>query len=138
MAMQYSVAVRNAKLDVVETVIGVSPVIRFFSGVQPANCAAANSGNELANGVLPADWLAAAAGGTKAKSGIWTITGLAAAGLGADIGHYRIYAADGITCHEQGSVSDVGLGGDMTLDNSNVAQNQVVNVSSYTKTAGNA
>lgn len=138
MSVQQSVTVRNAKLDAVETAVGVTPVLRFFSGAQPANCAAANSGTELANGSLPSDWMAAASGGTKAKSGTWTITGIAGASTGTDIGHYRIYAVDGTTCHEQGSVTDTGGGGDMTLDNSNIANNQIVTVTSYTKTAGNA
>lgn len=138
MSVQQSVAVRNAKLDAVETVIGTTPVIRYFTGAPPANCAAANSGTEIATGNLPSDWMNAASGGTKTKAGTWTVTGLAAAGTGTDIGHYRIYAADGTTCHEQGTVTDSGGGGDMTLDNSNIAEAQVVTVTSYTKTAGNA
>src|SRR5438128_2500692 len=128
MSVQQSVTVRNAKLDAVEVAIGLTPVLRFFSGAQPANCAASNSGTELANGTLPSDWMAAAGSGTKAKLGTWTITGLAAASTGADIGHYRIYASDGTTCHEQGSVTDTGGGGDMTLDNSNIAVGQIVTV----------
>jgi hypothetical protein len=46
---------------------------------------------------LPSDWMAAAAGGVKAKLGSWTGTG-AALGTAA---HYRI--KQGATCHEQGS-----------------------------------
>ena len=41
MAFQYSVAVRGARLDAVETQIGVSAVLKIFSGAEPANCAAA-------------------------------------------------------------------------------------------------
>lgn len=138
MSVQQSVAIRNAKLDAVETVVGTTPVMKLFSGAQPANCAAANSGTELATGVLPSDWMAAASGGTKAKAGTWTLTGAAGAGTGTDAAHYRIYAVDGVTCHEQGSVTDTGGGGDLTLDNANIATDQVVTVTSYTKTAGNA
>lgn len=138
MTMQYSTTVRNAKLDAVETAISTTPVLKFFSGAQPANCAAANSGTELATGNLPSDWMAAASGGTKAKSGTWTLTGAAGAGTGTAIGHYRMYASDGTTCHEQGSVTVTGGGGDMTLDNVNIANAQVATITSYTKTAGNA
>jgi hypothetical protein len=138
MSVQQSTTVRNAKLDAVETAIGVTPVLKFFSGAQPANCAASNSGTVLGTGTLPSDWMAAASGGTKSLLGTWTITGAAGASTGTDIGHYRLYASDGTTCHEQGSVTDTGGGGDMTLDNSNIASGQVVTVTSYTKTAGNA
>jgi hypothetical protein len=138
MTVKYSVAVNNAKLDAWEAAIGVDPVIKFFTGAPPANCAAANSGTELASAVLPADWMAPAVDGVKAKSGTWGILGGVGAGAGLDIGHYRIYAANGVTCHEQGTVTITGGGGDMTVDNINIAQNQVLTVNTYTKTAGNA
>lgn len=114
MALQYSVAVRNAKLDAVETAIGASPILKIRTGAPPANCAAADIGTVLATLTLPADWMAAAANGTKAKAGTWEDTSADAAGTA---GHYRIYASDGITCHEQGTVTATGGGGDMTVDN---------------------
>lgn len=134
--LQQSVTVRNAKLDAVETAIGASPLIKFFAGALPANCAAADAGASLADGTLPADWMAAAAAGSKAKSGAWTATGTAAAGAGTNIGHYRIYDSTGATCHEQGNVALAAAA--MTVDNINVATGQVITVNSYTKTAGNA
>jgi hypothetical protein len=138
MTIQQSVAVRNAKLDAVETTIGASPLIKFFAGAAPANCAAADSGSSLANGTLPSDWAAAASAGSKAKSGTWTATGTAAAGAGTAIGHFRIYDNAGTTCHEQGTVTVTGGGGDMTVDNTSVANGQVITVNTYTRTAGNA
>lgn len=138
MTVQNSIAVRNARLDAEETTIGASPVVKFFAGAQPANCAAADSGSAIATGALPADWMAAAAGGAKAKSGTWTLAGTVAAGTGTNAGHYRLYASDGATCHEQGSVTVTGGGGDMTVDNVNIANNQVVTVATYEKTAANA
>ncbi|RVI64093.1 hypothetical protein CN187_23480 [Sinorhizobium meliloti] len=135
MALQYSVAVRNAKLDAVETAIGASPILKIRTGVPPANCAAADTGTVLATLTLPADWMAAAANGTKAKAGTWEDTSADAAGTA---GHYRIYASDGITCHEQGTVTATGGGGDMTVDNVVFASGQAFTVTSYTKTAGNA
>ena len=71
MTLQYSVAVRNGKLDAVETVIGTSAVLKMRTGAPPATCATADSGTVLATANLPSDWMAAASGGTKARSGTW-------------------------------------------------------------------
>ena len=134
MALQYSVAVNNARLDAIETTIGTSAILKFRSGAQPATCATADSGTVLATLNLPSDWLAAASSASKAKSGTWQDASADAAGT---IGHYRIYASDGTTCGEQGDVTITGGGGTMTVDNTNVAVGQVVTVTGYTKTAGN-
>ena len=55
MALQYSTAVRNARLDVVESTIGTSAVLKIRTGAAPANCAAADSGTVLATVNLPSD-----------------------------------------------------------------------------------
>ena len=130
MALQHSTAVRNARLDAIETTIGTSPVLKFFTGSAPANCAAANSGTELASMTLPSDPLAAASGGSKAKSGTWSTTGIAA----GNAGHFRLYASDGTTCHQQGTVTVTGGGGDMTVANLSIAVGQTVTVTGYTLT----
>lgn len=135
MALQYSVAVRNAKLDAVENAIGISAILKIRSGAAPANCAAADAGTVLATLALPSDWMAAASGGTKAKSGTWEDVAADAAGTA---GHFRIYASDGTTCHAQGTVTGTGGGGDMTLDNAVLAAGQDVIISTFTLTAGNA
>ncbi|RVQ68149.1 hypothetical protein [Sinorhizobium medicae] len=135
MALQYSTAVRNAKLDAVETAIGVSAVLKIRTGAPPANCATADSGTVLATCNLPADWVAAASGGTKAKSGTWEDTSADAAGTAA---HFRLYASDGTTCHAQGTVTATGGGGDMTVDNTSFAAGQAFTVTGFTLTAGNA
>ncbi|MDX0911931.1 hypothetical protein GOE02_21675 [Sinorhizobium medicae] len=135
MALQYSTEVRNAKLDAVETAIGVSAVLKIRTGAPPANCATADSGTVLATCSLPADWMAAASGGTKAKAGTWEDTSADAAGTA---GHYRIYASDGTTCHAQGTVTATGGGGDMTVDNTSFAAGQAFTVTGFTLTAGNA
>lgn len=133
MAVQNSVAVRNARLDSDETAIGTAPTLEIRSGAQPADCATADSGTLLASMTLPSDWMAAASGGTKVKSGTWQDLSADAAGTA---GHYRI--KQGATCHEQGSVTATGGGGDLTLDNVSIASGQAVTVTSWTKTAGNA
>lgn len=134
MTIQLSTAVRNARLDVLETTVGASPKLRIYTGAQPANCAAAASGTLLAEIPLPSDWMAAASGGSKALAGSWTVAA-AAAGTAA---HYRLYDNAGTTCHEQGSVTATGGGGDLTLDNTSIASAQTVTITSWTKTDGNA
>lgn len=125
--LQFSVAVRNALLDAVETAIGGSPVIEMRTGALPANCAAASSGNLLSRDAIPADWMAAASGGTKAKAGTWTLTGLANIAT-SDIGHFRIFAAGSPdVCVAQGDVTATGGGGAMTVDNISLAAAQVFN-----------
>lgn len=135
MALQYSVAVRNAKLDAVETAVGVSAVLKIRTGAAPANVAAADSGTVLATLSLPSDWMAAASSGTKALSGSWADASADATGTAA---HFRIYASDGTTAHIQGTVTATGGGGDMTLDNTSIASGQSVTVTSFTLTAGNS
>jgi hypothetical protein len=71
MALQLSVAVRNAMLDAIETTIGTSAVLKIRTGAAPASVATADSGTVLASLTLPSDWLAAASSGSKAKSGTW-------------------------------------------------------------------
>lgn len=135
MAVQDSVAVRNARLDAWETAVGASPILKIRSGAQPASCAAADSGTVLATIALPADWMAAASAGSKAMLGTWQDNSADASGIA---GHWRLYASDGTTCHTQGSVTVTGGGGDMTVDNTNFAVGQQFSITGFTRTGGNA
>lgn len=135
MTIQLSTAVRNAILDSIETAIGASPVLKIRTGAAPASPAAADGGTVVATVALPADWMANASGGTKAMQGTWADDAADASGTAA---HYRIYAADGTTCHLQGTVTATGSGGDMTVDNTNFAAGQRFSVTGYTLTAPNA
>ena len=135
MAVQLSVAVRNARLDAIETAIGTLAVLKIRTGAQPATVATADSGTVLATLNLPSDYLAAASGGTKAKSGTWEDLSADAAGTAA---HFRIYASDGTTAHFQGSVTATGGGGDMTVDNVVFAAAQAFTVTAFTLTDANA
>ncbi len=134
MAVQLSVAVRNARLDAIETAIGTAAVMKIRTGAAPANVAAADSGSVLATLSLPSDWLAAASSGSKAKSGTWEDASADAAGTAA---HFRIYASDGTTAHLQGTVTATGGGGDLTVDNTSFAAGQTFTVTSFSLTDGN-
>lgn len=133
MALQLSILARNGRLDAIEVEAAVSAILKIRTGAQPADCAAADSGTVLATLNLPADWMAAAAAGSKAKSGTWQDVAADAAGTAA---HFRIYKSDGVTCVLQGSC---GIGsGDLQLDNTNIAVGQVVTITAFTLTDGNA
>lgn len=133
MTLQYSVAVRNARLDVVESTIGASAVLKIRTGTVPANCATADSGTVLATVNLPSDWMAAASSGTKSLSGTWQDTSADATGTAA---HFRIYRNDGTTCDIQGTVGTSGT--DMIVDNASFNAGQSFTVTAFTLTAGNA
>jgi hypothetical protein len=135
MALKLSATVRNARLEAIETAIGASAILKLFAGTIPANCAAADAGSSLATLALPADYLAAAAAGVKAKSGTWQ--DLSADSTGT-VTHYRVYASDGTTCHLQGTVTATGGGGDMQVDNTSIATAQNIEVTAFSLTDANA
>lgn len=135
MAIQLSVSARNGLLDAIETAAGASAILKIRTGTAPATCATADSGTVLATISLPADWMAAASAGSKAKLGTWSDTSADATGTA---GHFRIYASDGTTCHIQGTVTATGGGGDMTVDNVSFAVAQSFTINSFTLTAPGA
>jgi hypothetical protein len=90
MAIKAADALRNGALDQMETVGGSSPILRIYSGSEPATIATAFTGSVLAQGVLPPDWLANAASGAKGLAGLWSLTGQSGAGGGTNAGYYRI------------------------------------------------
>lgn len=134
MALQYSTRVKNARLDVVESTIGASAILKIRTGAAPANCAAADAGTVLATINLPADWMSAASGGAKAKLGTWSDASADATGTA---GHFRIYDSGGATCDMQGSITATGGGGDMILDSVSISAGQQVDVTAFGLTAGN-
>lgn len=137
MALQYSVAVRNAQLDATETATGTGPVLEIRTGAPPATAATADSGALLASITLPSDWLAAASGGTKGLAGTWS-SAVTASGTA---GHFRIKQA--ATTHIQGTVSQAeasGGTGDMKLARETAAlvAGDALNIDSFVLTAGGA
>lgn len=135
MAIQLSVAVRNARLNAIETTIGTLAILKLRTGAPPATCATADSGTVVSTVNNPSDYFSAAAAGAMAKLGTWEDLTADAAGT---VAHFRLYASDGSTCHMQGTVTITGGGGDLTLDNDVVAINQKVTITGFTLTDGNA
>lgn len=135
MTVQWSTALRNNLLDQWETSIGTSAVVKVFTGSAPADCATADSGTLLVEFDLASDWAAAASSGSKALS---STPISATAGADGTAGYYRIYESTATTCHEQGSVTATGGGGDMTIDNASITTGQTVKITGWTKTAPGA
>ena len=135
MAFQLSVASRNATLAAIETAVGINPILTINTGTNPADAATANTGTVLATMVLPSDWLGTAAAGSIALSGTWQDLSADDSGTA---GYFRLHTNDGTVCHMQGTVTATGAGGDMQLDNTNIATGQQINITTFTITAGGA
>lgn len=129
MAVKHSVAVRNALLNAYETAIGPSPFLRFYTGAAPAATTSAASGTMLVEMAMPADWMGNAANGVKDSLGNWA--GIAVASGVA--GYYRILDSTKATTHEQGTISMPGGGGDVEMNNTNVAVGQAITVPAFSK-----
>lgn len=135
MAFQFSIASLIAALDAIEAAIGASPVLRIRSGAPPASCAAPRTGTVLSTMTLPADFMAAASGGSKGQSGTWKDAAADAAGVA---GHFEIMDSTGTVCHIQGTVTATGGGGDMEIQNTSIAAGQSITVTAFTISAGGA
>lgn len=132
--LQYSLAINNARLDLIESTTGVSPILQIRSGPPPANCAAVDAGTVLATLTLPADWMLAAAAAAKLMTGTWEDPSADANGTAA---HFRIKDSTGTTCHVQGTVTVAGGGGDLIVDNTSFAIGQPFSIEQFTINAGN-
>ena len=135
MAIQLSTAVRNARLDQIESTIGTSAILRVRTGAAPANCATADTGTVLATINLPADYMSAASGGVKQLTGSWVDSSADATGTAA---HFRLYDSAGTTCHLQGTVTATGGGGDMEVNTTSFSAGQQFTITAFSLTDGNA
>ena len=132
MAVTRTAAVKNSMLDGISTNWGAGALLRIYSGTAPADVNAALSGNNVLAVVTPTP-AAASAGSKDMLGGTKSTTGTAAASTGTVATFYRVYASDGTTVKEQGTITVTGGGGDMTLANTNIAQNQPVDITAFTK-----
>lgn len=120
-------------LDIKETTIGTSPIIRLYSAAQPG-AIATEATPKIAEGTLPSDWQNAAASAVKTKTGTWTLT----ASVSAIAQSYAILNSAGTVIHETGTVGLPGSGADMIMDNTDLEPNQIVSVTTYTETGPGA
>lgn len=131
MAVQYSTAVRNAMGDAWETAMGTGIKVQIRTGSQPTNCAASSTGTLLCEFTLASDWSANAASGQKSLANTPISATASASGTAA---HYRFMDSTGATCHEQGTVTATGGGGDIEIDSTTVSSGQTLRITGYTKT----
>lgn len=132
MAVQYSITLRNDQGAAWENTIGASPKIQIRSGTQPANCAASATGTLVAEFSLGSDF-ATQANGTVSLSNLPISTTAAAANAGGAM-HYRILNNAGSACHDQGTVTATGGGGDMEIDSMTVSLGQTLRIVAFSKT----
>ncbi len=132
MALTYSTAIANARLDAVESTIGTSAILKIRTGAPPATVATASTGTVLATCSLPSDWMAAASSRSKAKSGTWEDT---AADNTGTAGHFEITASDGTTVGMRGTVGTSSA--DMIVDSVSFTAGQTFTVTAFTLNAGN-
>jgi hypothetical protein len=111
--------------------IGISAILNVYTGAQPSSCAATETGTLLVSFALAANYASASSGGIKSLSGLPIA---ATAGNTGAAGHYRIMDALNTTCHEQGSITATGGGGDATIDNTAITNLQTVNLTSFSMT----
>jgi hypothetical protein len=129
MTLQLSTTLRTTQAGGLGTALGTNFTVKIFTGTQPANCAAADSGTLLAT--FSNVNTAAAASGAQAINGT---PYSATAAAGGTAGYFRFY--NGATCHMQGSVATSGA--DMTIDNATVTSGQTVNLTAFTYTRSGA
>jgi len=136
MAIQYSVALRNAELDTLEDPLpgySVGALLRMYSGSAPASTDTAATGTLLVDMTLPTDWMAAASGGTKQKLGTWSATAAAS----GNAGYFRICKPGGDQpCIIQGTIGTSSA--DLIMDSVSLSAGQTVSLSTFTITAGQA
>jgi hypothetical protein len=130
MAHQYSVTLRNNQVAQIQTTVGTSGTLLIFSGAEPANCAAADPTGLLCTITLPATFLTST-GGVTTIAGTWSASA-SGGGAGTNAQSYRIKDGSAV-CHAQGNVTT-----DLILNNVNIATGQLVTVTAYSVTAGNA
>lgn len=137
MALQFSTALRNARADIIESLIGPGAQIRFWTGSPPASTAAAATGTLLASVTLGGDWAAPASGGAKSLSGTPVAVSVVAGGT---IGYFRVFDNGNAACHVQGSVGPAGSVPpfDWPIDNPAVVAGQGLSIAGLTVAEGNA
>ena len=136
-ALLYSSTLKDNQLDTIETTAGASAKLYLFDGATPT-INAADAGTKVATLTLPANWMAAASGGSVSKTGTWAGT---ASGTGTSVNYFRIKTSTAGTGASsttvQGTVGTSTASFDLRLDNTNVTSGQSITISTFTIAGGN-
>ncbi|MEO1188267.1 MAG: hypothetical protein AAFW60_04270 [Pseudomonadota bacterium] len=135
MALQFSVALRNAILQALADRIGAASQMILYTGAMPANAAAARTGTVVATIEVPDTPFDPPANGVMAKAGVWEDGSADAAGT---LGYFTIFEDASTTVLLQGTVTATGGGGDLQVDNTVVTAGQQITINTLTLTAQNA
>jgi hypothetical protein len=130
MALAYSTAIRNARLDAVATAVGASGLLRFYDGSRPATGGTATT--LLAELTLNATFAAAASSGVLTLNAITSDSSANATGTAT---WFRIVTSGG-THVIDGNVGTSGS--DLNLNTTSIVSGAAVAVTSFTITGGNA
>lgn len=128
MAERLNTALANQVADNLYDVFN-SGTLEIRTGSQPASADDAATGTLLASITLPATAFGAASGGVKAKAGTWQATASAAGTAG-----WCRFKNSGDTKRLDGAVTATGGGGEIELDNTNIASGQVVTINTVSAT----
>ncbi len=132
--MRFNSTLRHARLDAIETVLGASPVLEIRTGSAPTAITDADAGTLLASLTLPADFMenaGATTTGLKGLSGTWEATAVAQ----GTPGHFRLKTSGG-TAVVDGSAGTAST--DLILASATIDSGQVVTITSFDVTDGNA
>lgn len=129
MTIKFAPTTAHAMLDAIETDLGTSPILEMRTGSAPSTLGGADTGTLVASMALPSDWATAASAFSKAKSGTWEDLSANNAGDLTN-GHWRLKTSGGVA-KVQGSITATGGGGDIEVNNVNVAAGQPVSITSF-------
>jgi hypothetical protein len=130
MALAYSTAIRNARLDAVATAVGASGLLRFYDGSRPATGGTATT--LLAELTCNATFAPSSSGGTLTLNAITSDTAANATGTAT---WFRVVTSGGTFCID----GNVGTSGsDLNMNTTSFVLNAAVAVTSFVITGGNA
>lgn len=124
--------IKNARLDVIESGIGVSGILRILTGSVPLSTDIVDTGIVLATIQLPGDWMLPASGGMKALNGSWTDSSADNTGTAS---YFRLYDSTGSVCGMQGTVGTFDA--DMIVLTTSFVATQPFTITEFTMVDGN-
>lgn len=132
--LKYSNAVKQAQMAAISTLAGANAALTLYSGTQPASPDTAVTSQVALSTHACAATFGTASGSTLTVGAIGNGTGTAGAAGGTAATWYRL-ATSGGTALIDGTVGISGC--DMNLVNTNIAQGQTVQISSWLLADGN-
>lgn len=131
--LNYSDAVRNAKMDAITTYAGNAALLRIYDGTQPTDADTA-----IGAQVLLAELTCGSPLASGASNGVLTlgsITQDSSANATGTAAWFRLVKADGTTVVMDGTVGTSGS--DLNLTSTSITSGVAVSVTSFVITAGN-